>query len=88
MICAHGRHGRRRLLTPAQSRSRSPRSTFTTFTTSGHGNGATGAALAATVRMQSLRFRGSITLSTQGVVRVENRDGIPHFAIASRCATA
>jgi len=59
-----------------------PQRSFTTFTTSGQANGATAPAPAATVRMQGLRFRGSSTLPRQGVVRVENRDGVPHFAIA------
>jgi hypothetical protein len=59
-----------------------PQRSFTTFTTSGQANGAAAPAPAATVRMQGLRFRGSSTLPRQGVVRVENRDGVPHFAIA------
>jgi hypothetical protein len=59
-----------------------PQRSFTTFTTSGQANGATAPAPAATVRMQGLRFRGSSTLPRQGVVRVDNRDGVPHFAIA------
>jgi hypothetical protein len=59
-----------------------PQRSFTTFTTSGEANGATAPTPAATVRMQGLRFRGSSKLPRQGVVRVENRDGVPHFAIA------
>jgi hypothetical protein len=61
---------------------RTPQRSFTTITTSGEANGATAPTPAATVRMQGLRFRGSSTLPRQGVVRVENRDGVPHFAIA------
>ncbi|HEX6714265.1 MAG TPA: hypothetical protein VF066_12805 [Thermoleophilaceae bacterium] len=59
-----------------------PQRSVTTFATSGQANGATAPAPAATVRMQGLRFRGSAVLPRQGVVRMENRDGVPHFAIA------
>jgi hypothetical protein len=55
---------------------------LTTFTTSGQANGATAPAPEATVRMVGLRFRGARTLPRRGVVRVENGDGVPHFAIA------
>jgi len=34
------------------------------------------------VRMVGLRFRGDRVLPRRGVVRVENGDGVPHFAIA------
>ena len=54
----------------------------TTFTTSGESNGATPPAPDATVRMVGLRFRGDSTLPRRGVVRVENADGVPHFAVA------
>jgi hypothetical protein len=55
---------------------------ITTFTTSGESNGATAGAADATVRMVGLRFRGDRVLPRQGVVRVQNGDGVPHFAIA------
>jgi hypothetical protein len=55
---------------------------LTTFTTSGASNGATARAPDATVRMVGLRFRGDRRLPRRGVVRVENRDGEPHFAVA------
>jgi hypothetical protein len=70
------------VLAEADTERGTPQRSFTTFTTSGQANGATAATPAATVRMQGLRFRGSSTLPRQGVVRVENRDGVPHFAIA------
>jgi hypothetical protein len=52
-----------------------------TFTTSGQSNGATVPAPEARVRMVGLRFRGDRVLPRRGVVRVENGDGVPHFAI-------
>jgi hypothetical protein len=55
---------------------------ITTFTSSGQSNGATAPAPDATVRMVGLRFRGDRVLPRQGVVRVENSDGVPHFAVA------
>jgi hypothetical protein len=55
---------------------------MTTFTTSGASNGATARAPDATVHMAGLRFRGDRVLPRRGVVRVENADGGPHFAIA------
>jgi hypothetical protein len=55
---------------------------ITTFTTSGQSNGAAAPAPDARVRMVGLRFRGDRVLPRRGVVRVENRDGVPHFAIA------
>jgi hypothetical protein len=70
------------VLAEEDTESGTPQRSFTTFTTSGQANGATAPTPAATVRMQGLRFRGSSTLPRQGVVRVENRDGVPHFAIA------
>jgi hypothetical protein len=53
-----------------------------TLTTTGASNGATSPAPAATVRMVNLRFRGDRVLPRRGVVRVENPDGVPHFAAA------
>lgn len=55
---------------------------LTTFTVSGESNGASARAPEATVRMVGLRFRGDRVLPRRGVVRVENQDGVPHFAIA------
>jgi hypothetical protein len=55
---------------------------ITTFTSSGESNGATARAPDATVQMVGLRFRGDRVLPRQGVVRMENSDGVPHFAIA------
>jgi hypothetical protein len=55
---------------------------ITTFTSGGESNGATLGAPDATVRMVGLRFRGDRVLPRQGVVRVENADGVPHFATA------
>lgn len=55
---------------------------ITTLTTSGESNGATAAAPDATVRMVGLRFRGDRSVPRRGVVRVENADGVPHFALA------
>jgi hypothetical protein len=55
---------------------------ITTLTTSGQSNGATARAPDATVRMVGLRFRGDRALPRRGLVRVENADGVPHFAIA------
>jgi hypothetical protein len=55
---------------------------LTTFTTSGQASGAAAPSPRATVRMVGLRFRGARTLPRQGVVRVDNGDGVPHFAIA------
>lgn len=54
---------------------------ITTFTTSGASNGATAPAPDATVRMVGLRFRGDRVLPRRGVVRMENSDGVPHFAV-------
>jgi hypothetical protein len=54
----------------------------TTFTSSGAANGATASAPAATIRMQGLRFKGSGVLPKDGVVRIENQDGVAHFALA------
>lgn len=45
-------------------------------------NGTTAPAPAATVRMEGLRFHGPSTLPQTGTVRFENRDGVPHFALA------
>jgi hypothetical protein len=70
------------VLAEEETDSGTPQRAFTMFTTSGQANGATAPAPAATVRMQGLRFRGSAVLPRQGVVRMENRDGVPHFAIA------
>ena len=53
-----------------------------TFTTAATANGATAAAPGATVRMRGLRFRGDRVLPRNGVVRVTNEDGVPHFALA------
>jgi hypothetical protein len=55
---------------------------LTTFNTSGDANGARAASPRATVRMVGLRFRGDRVLPRRGVVRVENGDGVPHFALA------
>jgi hypothetical protein len=55
---------------------------LTTFTTSGDANGATAASPRATVRMVGLRFRGDRVLPRRGVVRIQNGDGVPHFALA------
>jgi hypothetical protein len=55
---------------------------LTTFTSSGSANGATAKAPAATIRMQGLRFKGAGELPRSGVVRVQNRDGVAHFALA------
>jgi hypothetical protein len=55
---------------------------FTTFTSSGSANGATAPSPAATIRLQGLRFKGAAVLPRNGVVRVLNQDGVPHFAIA------
>jgi hypothetical protein len=55
---------------------------FGTFTTSGTSNGATLAEPDATIRMVGRRFRGDRVLPRNGVVRVTNEDGVPHFAIA------
>jgi hypothetical protein len=55
---------------------------LTTFITSGDANGARAASPRATVRMVGLRFRGDRVLPRRGVVRVENGDGVPHFALA------
>jgi hypothetical protein len=55
---------------------------ITTFTSGTDATGATGPAPPATVRMQGLRFRGASTFKQSGTVRFENRDGVPHFALA------
>jgi plastocyanin len=55
---------------------------ITTLTTSAESNGATAAAPDATVRMAGLRFRGDSVLPRRGVVRFQNADGVPHFALA------
>jgi hypothetical protein len=55
---------------------------FTTFTTAPGPAGSPAPAPAATVRMQGRRFRGSAVLPRRGTVRVENRDGAAHVAIA------
>ena len=55
---------------------------MTSFTTSSDANGATAPAPNATVNMRGLRFRGARTLPRNGVVRVTNNDGVPHFALA------
>jgi uncharacterized cupredoxin-like copper-binding protein len=55
---------------------------FGTFTTSGASNGAALAEPDASIRMVGRRFRGDRVLSRNGVVRVTNEDGVPHFAIA------
>jgi hypothetical protein len=55
---------------------------ITTFSTSGASNGGTAAAPDATVRMVDRRFRGDRVIPRRGVVRVENADGVPHFALA------
>lgn len=55
---------------------------ITTLTSSGEPNGVTARAPDATVRMVDLRFRGDRALPRRGVVRVENPDGVPHFAVA------
>jgi hypothetical protein len=55
---------------------------FTTLTTSGASNGATASAPDATITMAGLRFRGDRVVPRRGLVRVENADGVPHFAIA------
>jgi hypothetical protein len=55
---------------------------FTALTTSGGSNGATAAAPDATIRMAGRRFRGDRVVPRRGVVRVENADGVPHFALA------
>jgi hypothetical protein len=55
---------------------------FTTFTTAPGPAGADAPAAAATVRMQGLRFRGAKVLPQRGTVRVENRDGAAHVAVA------
>jgi hypothetical protein len=59
-----------------------PPRAFTTFTSSGDANGATAPAPDATIRMQALRFKGAAVLPRNGVVRVRNEDGVPHFALA------
>ena len=55
---------------------------FTTFETTHGPAGSPAPAPAATVRMQGLRFRGTKVLPRQGTVRVENRDGSAHIAVA------
>ena len=55
---------------------------FGSLTTTGASSGATAPAPDASVRMVGLRFRGDDVLPRQGVVRVSNSDGVPHFAIA------
>jgi hypothetical protein len=55
---------------------------ITTLTTSGESNGAIAAAPDATVRMAGLRFRGDSVLPRKGIVRFQNGDGVPHFALA------
>jgi hypothetical protein len=55
---------------------------LTTFSSSDAANGAVAPAPAATVRMVDLRFRGDRVLPRRGTVRVENRGGVPHMAIA------
>lgn len=64
--------------TPAGPRQRG----ITSFTTSGEPNGATSPTPSATVQMVGLRFRGDRVLPRNGIVRVVNGDGVPHFAIA------
>ena len=59
-----------------------PARSFARFTTAAGPAGSPAPAPAATVVMQGMRFRGSKTLPSQGAVRVENRDGVHHFAIA------
>lgn len=59
-----------------------PQRALSTFTTSAQANGAAARAPAATIRMSKLRFRGSAVLPKRGVVRVQNNDGVPHFALA------
>jgi plastocyanin len=55
---------------------------ITTFASGTDASGATLPAPSATVRMQGLRFRGASTFKQSGTVRFENRDGVPHFALA------
>jgi hypothetical protein len=55
---------------------------ITTFSSGTAANGATAPAPSATIRMEGLRFRGPSTLKQSGTVRFENRDGVPHFALA------
>jgi len=55
---------------------------ITTFASGTDATGATLPAPSATVRMQGLRFRGASTFKQSGTVRFENRDGVPHFALA------
>ena len=61
---------------------RPARRSSTTFTTAAGAAGADAPAPAATVRMQGLRFRGASVLPQRGVLRMENRDGTTHIAVA------
>ena len=55
---------------------------FASFTTSADANGAAPPSAVRTVRMEGLRFKGASSLPRQGVVRFDNKDAAPHFALA------
>jgi hypothetical protein len=65
-----------------QGEGAAPPPRVTTFASGGGSNGATAPAPDATVRMVDLRFTGDRVLPRRGVVRVQNRGGVPHIAIA------